>query len=94
LAAIRQAQERYAEAEDLYRQVLAIKTKLFDADNVEIALTPHNLAILYQATAREEEAAELLQRALAIFTRTLHDAHPHVLACREHLAALQGKHPG
>jgi tetratricopeptide (TPR) repeat protein len=83
LAAIRQAQERFAEAEDLYRQVLAIKAKLFDADNVEIALTLHNLAVLYTAMAREDEAAALLQRALAIFTRTLRDAHPHVLACRE-----------
>ena len=33
--------------------------------------------------ARDDEAAELLQHALAIFTRTLHDEHPHVLACRD-----------
>jgi tetratricopeptide (TPR) repeat protein len=93
LAAIRQAQARFAEAEDLYRQVLAIKAKLFEADHVEIALTLHNLAVLYTAMARDDEAAALLRRALTIFTRTLHDAHPHVLACREHLAAMPCQHP-
>jgi hypothetical protein len=40
-----------------------------------------------------DEAAALLQRALAIFTRTLHDAHPHVRACWERLAAVQCQHP-
>ena len=93
LAALHQAQERFAEAEDLYRQVLAIKATLFDADHVEIALTLHNLAVLYSAMARDDEAAELLRRALTIFTRTLHDAHPHVLVCREHLAELQCQRP-
>jgi hypothetical protein len=50
--------------------------------------------VLYTTMARDDEAAELLQRALGIFTRTLHDAHPHVLACREHLAALRCNRPG
>ena len=57
-----------AEAEALYRQVLALKEQLFEADNVEIALTRHNLAVLYLAMARDAEAAALLQRALTSFT--------------------------
>jgi hypothetical protein len=68
---------------------LALKATLFEPDNVEIALTLHNLAMLYTAMARDEEAAPLLRRALTIFTRTLSDEHPHVRACRDHLAALQ-----
>ncbi len=64
---------------------MAIKKKIFDAGNVEIALTLNNLAVLYQALGRDDEAALLLRRALVIFEQTLGDDHPHLIACRENL---------
>jgi hypothetical protein len=44
--------------------------------------------------ARDDEAEPLLRRARTLFTRTLHDAHPHVRACRDHLAELRCRRPG
>ncbi|MEP7342722.1 MAG: tetratricopeptide repeat protein [Acidobacteriota bacterium] len=85
LAAVEQERGRLAEAEATYRRALALKEKIFGGDNVDVALTVNNLGLLLKALGSEEEAAELLQRALVIFEKTLEDDHPHLIACRENL---------
>jgi hypothetical protein len=50
--------------------------------------------MLSTAMGRDDEAAALLRRALTIFTHALPDTHPHVRACREHVARVQGQPPG
>ena len=77
-----------AQAETLYCRALAIKENIFAPDNVEIALTLHNLAVLYQAEERSAEAATMFARALEIFTATLEPEHPHVIVCRENYEEL------
>ena len=80
LAAIYQARGDETEAERLYRRALAIKKKIFGADNVDVAMTINNLAMLYKAAGRYDKAASLFRRAMKI--------HPIVATCRENYADL------
>src|SRR3712207_8731720 len=52
-----------------------------------IAISLHNLASLYHTQGRYEEAAPLLQRALAICEQALGAEHPLTQTVQHHLAA-------
>ena len=88
LAAIYQARGDETEAERLYRRALAIKKKIFGADNVDVAMTINNLAMLYKGAGRYDKAASLFRRAMKIFEHALEPIHPIVATCRENHADL------
>src|SRR5262249_25411499 len=60
------AQGRYAEAEPLFQQDLAISEKALGPEHPDVATSLNNLAALYQAQGRYGMAEPLFQRALAL----------------------------
>ena len=66
LAALYQAQGKYAEAEPLSRRALAIWEKVLGPDHPNVATALGNYAKLLRKTNRKAEAAKLEARAQAI----------------------------
>ncbi len=66
LAALHQAQRRYAEAEPLYQRSLAIREKALGLEHPDVALSLENYAALLRETEREDKAEEMEARAKAI----------------------------
>jgi tetratricopeptide (TPR) repeat protein len=54
-----------------------------------VAVTLNNLAVLLKKQGRYEEAAQLYQRALAIFRSSLGPEHPKVITCQDNLTRLR-----
>jgi tetratricopeptide (TPR) repeat protein len=79
LAVLCRANERFVEAEHLYREVIAIRRKLTGDQPMtyasDLAVTLNNLAIFYLNTGRVAEALRSYEEALAIF-REMADANP------------------
>ncbi len=69
-------QARYVEAEVLVQEGLAIRRKTLLADHADIARDLNNLAQLYQARRRHDEAEPLYLEALQIFRQSLGENHP------------------
>ena len=87
-------QEKFEEAERLYRHALAFREKFFGPDHASVATGLNNLAILLRDQGRYEEAADLLHSSLAIMERALGPDHPKVarrLSNLANLALQQGK---
>ncbi len=70
LAEIRASVGRYAEAEQLYLQILTIDRKALGRNHPHYAVDLNNLALLYRATGRVKEAQPMLERAVAIVQKT------------------------
>ena len=87
LAEMYRAQDRYADAEPLYKRALKIAEKL-GPDHLALATPLSNLALLYRAQGRYAEAEPLLRRALAIAEKSLGPEHPKVAFYLSNLAAL------
>ncbi len=66
LAALYQAQGRYAEAETLYERSLAIREKALGPEHPDVAQSLENYAALLRGTARADEAERMETRAKAI----------------------------
>jgi tetratricopeptide (TPR) repeat protein len=79
---------RYAEAEPLYREALAIRREALPQGHPDIAQSLNNLAELYRVTGRYGEAEPLYREALDIYREALGDAHPNVATSLNNLAAL------
>ena len=83
-----QERARFAEAENLYCQVLALEEKLLGPDHPTVATCLNNLATLYHDTNRLKEAEPLAKRALAIHEASLGSEHPDVATDLNNLALL------
>ena len=68
LAAVYQAQGRYAEAEPLCQRALTIREQQLGRDHPHVAVTLKNYLTLLKAMHREAEVAQLEQRLLAMQT--------------------------
>ncbi len=77
----------YARAEEMHRQALATRRRLFGNDHAEVASSLHNLAITLDFLARRNEAEVLLGEALAIRKRLFGDVHAAV-AETEHMLSV------
>jgi tetratricopeptide (TPR) repeat protein len=88
LAALFQVKARYAEAEPLYRRVLAIDEASHGPDHPDVAVDINNLATLLRVTNRLSEAEPLHRRALTIFEASYGLDHPNVAICLNNLAEL------
>ena len=82
-------QHKYAEAEPLYRQSLAIKEKELGPDHPSIATALNNLASLLQDQGKYGEADPLYRRALAIAEKTLGDNHPTTITIKNNIKSLR-----
>jgi tetratricopeptide (TPR) repeat protein len=66
LATVYVAQQKYDEAEGLYRRALAIREKVLGKDHLDVAHTLTNLSLVYSLQRKFGEAEGVLRRALAI----------------------------
>lgn len=71
LAELYRNQGKYADAEPLYRQSLAIWEKVLGPDHPDVATSLNNLALLYRAQGKYVEAEPLYKRSLAIREQSL-----------------------
>jgi tetratricopeptide (TPR) repeat protein len=78
----------YRGAEHPLTRALAICEAVLGAQHPDVAASLNNLAELYRAQGRYEEAAPLYQRALAICEAVLGAQHPDVAASLNNLAEL------
>jgi tetratricopeptide (TPR) repeat protein len=88
LAALYRMQKRYAEAEPLYVQAIAIREKALGPDDPAVALALNNLATLHDAQDHFEEAERLYKRVLAIREKTLGPDHLETAATANSLGEL------
>jgi tetratricopeptide (TPR) repeat protein len=88
LAALLQARGAWAEAEALYRRVIAIKEAAFGNDSPTLAVPLNNLATVLGSEGASADAAGLYQRAATLLEGSVRDDHPHLLAIRRNAARL------
>jgi hypothetical protein len=79
---------RYAEAEALIRESLAILREQLGADHPDVATSLNNLAALYRVQGRYGEAEPFHQQSLTIRREQLGADHPAVATSLNNLAAL------
>jgi tetratricopeptide (TPR) repeat protein len=91
LADMYRAQQKYAQAETLYKQVLEIETAQLGADHPSTLNTKNNLAALYASQRKDEQAESLYLEVLKGQTAKLGAEHPGTLATLNNLAALYWK---
>jgi tetratricopeptide (TPR) repeat protein len=70
--------ERYADAEQTYRRVIAMREATLGPDAPEVAQVLNNLAVTYKRQERIPEAVDCLRRSLAIREAKLGADHPNV----------------
>jgi tetratricopeptide (TPR) repeat protein len=66
LATVYTAQQKYDEAEGLYRRAMAIRAKVLGDDHPDVAHTLTNLSLVYSLQRKFGEAEGVLRRALKI----------------------------
>jgi len=79
-------QRRYAEAEQLSREVLADRRRLLGDDHPDTLTSRATLARLASCQGRRAEAEDLYRRVIADRTRVLGASHPDTVAIRNELA--------
>jgi tetratricopeptide (TPR) repeat protein len=72
----------------LYQRALALYERVLGPDHPHVATSLHNLAALYRAQGRYDQAEPLYQRALGIRERVLGPEHPDVAQSLNNLARL------
>jgi hypothetical protein len=73
----------------MYRQALTARERAYGADQPELAVTIHNLAMLCEETGRPAEAMALYGRAVSMLdAAAVEPTHPTLRACRAALAKV------
>ena len=88
-------QGRYADAERLYKESLALDEKNLGPDHPDVATTLNNLALVYKTQGRYTDAEPLYKRALTMLENKLGAENPSVATSLSNLALLsqsQGKY--
>ncbi len=80
------ARGRYQEAEQLFRQVLAVRERVLGDAHPDTLATRNEVAWMLGKQGRYEEAEEHYRKVLAARVRVLGDAHPDTLATRSAVA--------
>jgi tetratricopeptide (TPR) repeat protein len=88
LAGLLDQQKKYAEAESLYLQAIAIYERAYGPDHPALSASLNNLAAIESARGRTRRAEALYRRALSIDSAHVDGDHPRVAFCRSNLAAL------
>jgi len=91
LAELAAARHHYAEANDLYRQAAAVLQAAYGPDSLRVADVWHNWGYLCKEMQhRDQEARTMLDRAAAIYEKTVPD-HPNMAIILRNLAELDMK---
>ncbi|MFN8628541.1 MAG: tetratricopeptide repeat protein [Candidatus Binatia bacterium] len=94
LAILRRQQGNLAEAENLYRQALAIRERRQGPAHPDVAIILNNLAAVYAAEGKYDAAQPLLERSVEIRQTALGEDHVRTAESLNNLALLyaaQGK---
>ncbi len=78
LGGIAYRQGKYAEAEQLYRQALAVREEVYGADDVTVAGTIEALSVTELAEGKLDASTKDAERAIHIFEQRLGADHPDV----------------
>ncbi len=76
------------QAEQLLRELLATRTRLFGRENNDTQITINSLAVLLHGMDRLDEAEALYREAVDLGTRTLGAEHTDTMTARMNLASL------
>jgi len=76
LATVYLVQEKFDEAEGLYRRAMAIREQVLGEDHLEVAHTLINLSLVYSLQRKFAQAEEILRRALKIQEKALGENDP------------------
>ena len=90
LAALIGGQDRFDEAEQLYRSGLTVLRATPHASRAEIAVALHGLGVQYARRGRRRRALRFLRRAARIKVETLGPAHPSLELTLRSLTACGG----
>jgi hypothetical protein len=71
---------KYAQAEPLLRQTLAIQRQVLGEEHPDTATSLHNLALNLGAQGRHAQAEPLLRQALTIYRKVVGEEHPYYTA--------------
>ena len=88
LAKLYYTQGQYAQAEPLYKRVLAICEKALGPEHPDTATSLNNLGLLYESQGQYAQAEPLYKRALAICEKALGSEHPDTARNLNNLAML------
>jgi tetratricopeptide (TPR) repeat protein len=77
---------KYADAEPLYRQALAIREEVLGPKHPHTATSYNNLALNLHAQGKARDAEPLFRKALAIYEEVLGPKHPDTAASYNNLA--------
>jgi tetratricopeptide (TPR) repeat protein len=80
--------DRNLEAEQLYRDALAIKRNALGNDHASVAITVYQLARLLNTMKQLEEAEQLCREAVEIQSKTLNPTHRRTLSAAALLARI------
>jgi tetratricopeptide (TPR) repeat protein len=81
-------QGRYTDAEAIYREILAIDTRISGPESADALRAMSNLAIALDLERRYNESESLFDRVIALRTRTLGPKHPKTLASMDAKAEM------
>ena len=88
-------QGKHAEAEEMEREVLAVRKRVQGAEHPVTMTTAHNLATSLSSQGKHAEAEEMQREVLAVQKRVLGAEHPDTMTTASNLATslfYQGKH--
>ena len=88
LAALYQRQQRYGDAEPLFKRALALREKSLTPGHPDIAQSLNNLATLYEKQDRHTDSEPLFKRALAIYQKAAGPEHPAVATLLNNLGQV------
>ena len=83
LAALYQRQQRYADAEPLFKRALAVREKSLGHGHPDLGQSLNNLATHYEKLGRHGDSEPLFKRALAIYEKAAGPEHPAVATLSE-----------
>jgi tetratricopeptide (TPR) repeat protein len=94
-ALIKQSQQKYQEAVELYKELLQDRQRLLGSENIDTLKTALNLGLALYQTSQYEEAVPLMRKTLSCLERVAGPSHPFALSCMMNLSlALSKQHPG
>lgn len=88
LAIVRFTSGRYADADSLFREALALDRTAFGSEHPLVASMMNNLGLALTAEKKFNEAGRYLRDALALYQKLLGPKHPQVAATSSSLALL------
>lgn len=81
-------QEKYSEAEQLYKEVLSIEERLLPVENRDYLITLNNLAVLYQLVGKTESAEQAYKKLAEISQKNFGKEHSDYITAIGNLAVL------